>query len=60
MNINTLCFSSGGIQGVCFLSALKFLVDIKYIILETINITKNELKFHIYSEIFFNVFLLKK
>lgn len=31
MSIDTLCFSSGGIQGISFIGALKYLLDKKYI-----------------------------
>jgi len=31
MDIDTLCFSSGGIQGLSFISALEYLIDNKYI-----------------------------
>jgi predicted acylesterase/phospholipase RssA len=36
MEIDTLCFSSGGIQGLIFISALKYLIDNKYINLDNI------------------------
>lgn len=37
MAFDTLCFSSGGIQGLAFVSGLKYLCDIKFIDLENIN-----------------------